>query len=239
MVTDKWAFIQEVRDDAGHRARRSCDAIAMGLWPSEGLHLHGHEIKVSRSDWKKELDDPSKSYAFSRFCHAWWIVAPKGIVVLEELPATWGLMVVSESLSVKVQRPATINRKPEPVSYGFLASLLRRSLEQDEVAAMVRRAKQDGYREGVASMERRIADIEKRHAKQEQNRQADAVKTVRDFEEASGVVLNAWNARELGAAAKLLSNLHPMMAARQLLELSIRADKLAKALAVIFPDATN
>lgn len=234
MVADKWAFIQEVRDDAGHRARRSCDAIAMGLWPSEGLHLHGHEIKVSRSDWLKELNDPGKATTFSRFCHYWWIVAPAGIVVLDELPATWGLMVVNESHVVKVKRPATFNKKPDPVSYGFLASLLRRSLEQDEVLAKVRRAKQEGHKEGVASMQWRIDDLEKRQAKREEQRQGDAVKAVSEFEKASGIRLSAWNAARLGEAAAMLAKLDPQLGVRQLSELSMRAGKLAKAMEVIF-----
>jgi len=32
----------------------------MDLWPSGGLEIHGHEVKVSRSDWLRELKEPEK-----------------------------------------------------------------------------------------------------------------------------------------------------------------------------------
>ena len=33
---------------------RYADAIAMNLWPSRGLAVHGFEIKISRGDWQRE-----------------------------------------------------------------------------------------------------------------------------------------------------------------------------------------
>jgi hypothetical protein len=83
----------EVGDGPGFKNRGWSDAISMQTWPSKGLALTGYEIKASRSDWLRELDQPAKNKTWQGVCHAWYIVAPKGVVHLEELPATWGLMI--------------------------------------------------------------------------------------------------------------------------------------------------
>ena len=90
----EYAFLEEVRNDAGFDASRSCDAIAMSLWPSRGLDLQGFEIKASRSDWLRELKDPAKAEAVCKFCDFWWLaVGDAGIVLDGELPVSWGLLV--------------------------------------------------------------------------------------------------------------------------------------------------
>ena len=51
----EWAFLSQVRNGTGYlRTTRTADALAMSLWPSRGLHLYGFEIKVRKSDWKKD-----------------------------------------------------------------------------------------------------------------------------------------------------------------------------------------
>src|SRR5690606_35500940 len=82
----EWACLFNVANGTGMNCNRRADAIAMSLWPSRGLTLHGHEIKVARSDWLREIQDVSKAEAFAKHCHYWWIVAPKCTVKLEELP---------------------------------------------------------------------------------------------------------------------------------------------------------
>ena len=51
--------------------QRYADAVIMGLWPSRGLELHGVEIKVSRSDWRREAADPMKAEAIAAYCDRW------------------------------------------------------------------------------------------------------------------------------------------------------------------------
>lgn len=84
--------------------------------------IHGHEVKVSRSDWRSELADPSKAEAWARHCHYWWLVAPEGIAD-GNLPAGWGLLIPWRN-SLKIAVPA-IRRDPEPMPTTMLASLAR------------------------------------------------------------------------------------------------------------------
>lgn len=126
----------------GYQTMRTADAVAMDLWPSKGLALHGHEVKVSRSDWLTELKQPEKCQPVKRFMDRWWLVVPdRALVKPGELPADWGLMVVRERpftrwnpqqrgydrgteryARVVVQAPRL---RPEPVSRSFVAALLR------------------------------------------------------------------------------------------------------------------
>ena len=76
----EWAFMAQVRNAAGFNATRTLDALALHLWPSRGLVLHGFEIKVSRSDWLREVKDPAKAEDACRLVEYFWIVAPKGVV---------------------------------------------------------------------------------------------------------------------------------------------------------------
>ena len=86
--------------------------------------LHGHEVKVSRSDWLAELADPSKAEAWKRYCDRWWLVAPAGVVRDRELPQGWGLLVPSaKGLRAAVMAPLL---DPVPLNDRTRASVMRR-----------------------------------------------------------------------------------------------------------------
>jgi hypothetical protein len=53
----RYAIFFEVANGTGTHRRRTIDALVMELWPSDGLNLHALEIKVSRQDWLRELDN--------------------------------------------------------------------------------------------------------------------------------------------------------------------------------------
>lgn len=143
----EWSFFTEVPNGTGSNKDRSCDALAMNLWPSKGLVLHGHEVKASRSDWQKEMQDPSKAEAFARYCDYWWIVAPKGVLKLEELPTDWGWICPLESGSTKVRKPAN-KRTPELWTREFLAGLMRSISKADSLEKAVREAQNKHYQLG-------------------------------------------------------------------------------------------
>ncbi|HYJ21079.1 MAG TPA: hypothetical protein VEW07_03530, partial [Solirubrobacterales bacterium] len=63
-----------VRSAAGFDARRTIDAVSLNLWPSRGMLLDGYEIKVSRSDWLRELKNPAKAEEFAGLVDRLWLV---------------------------------------------------------------------------------------------------------------------------------------------------------------------
>ena len=131
---DRWAFATHVRCGAGFGPQwgagqlRTADAVAMDLWPSKGLEIHGHEVKVSRSDWLAELKQPDKCEPVKRYCDRWWlVVADRAIVKGGELPEGWGLMVVSgDSTRVVVKAPKL---SPDSVTKDFMAPFLRAAVK--------------------------------------------------------------------------------------------------------------
>lgn len=181
-----WAMFYEVPDATGARQRRWADAVAMGLWPSKGLDLHGFEIKISRSDWLHELKKPEKAEAIQQYCDYWWLVAGNpDVVKLEELPSTWGLIERSGKKLRIVRQPEKLNARA--VSRDFLAALLRRAHEQDEktkreeVMAEVSKELDSQVGQAVARYQR-----EAEYAKE----QLDMVRArVEEFEAATGVPL--------------------------------------------------
>lgn len=85
------AFLTEVT--ALNRSNRA-DAIHVGMWASRGYTVDVHELKISRADFQRELDKPSKAEAWWPHSNTFWIVAPhEAIAPPELLPAGWGLMV--------------------------------------------------------------------------------------------------------------------------------------------------
>lgn len=106
--------------------QRRCDLLRVGMWQSRGTGIDVHEIKVSRSDWLRELDSPAKAEAWWPYCSRFWITAPPGIVIPGELPEGWGLMELpSSGRRFRVKVPAA-SKKPE-LTVSLLIELLRRS----------------------------------------------------------------------------------------------------------------
>jgi hypothetical protein len=179
----EWACFFEVADSTGARATRSADAIAMSLYPSRGLRLHGFEIKVSRSDWLHELKQPDKSVALQRYCDHWWIVTPANIVKEGELPPTWGhLILKGNGLNCAVKAPML---EREPWQPEFLAALLRRAHEARE------RAIHDGIAAAMKDERAAIAKEVERRAKYEIERHtrnnSEAVRQLAAIREAAGI----------------------------------------------------
>ncbi len=71
-----WLLFNEVRNKTGFGAGPEgfCDAMALSIWPSRGIALHGFEMKASRSDLIAELNQPAKADPFVRYCNFWWLV---------------------------------------------------------------------------------------------------------------------------------------------------------------------
>jgi hypothetical protein len=207
---DAWAFVTHVRNAAGFDASRTVDAIAMSLWPSRGLTLHGFEIKTSRADWQRELALPAKAEAFTRLVDRWWlVVADEAIVLPGELPEGWGLLAVrgrglrciTEAGALRPEGGSVQARAlPEAFKRSFLAALLRSACRSDqdalaEVRASARAEARLEVADTTAALEQTINALRQREA---------------DFEREAGVRLNSWagsrTTHEVGAALRLVLN---------------------------------
>lgn len=119
-----------VKSAAGFEAKRTIDAISMGLYESKGMLIEGYEIKVSRSDWLRELKNPAKSAEFMRLVDRFWLVVANDSIVKDgELPDGWGLLVSQDdghlTLRTRAKRLHADDDLPPAFSRAFLAPLLR------------------------------------------------------------------------------------------------------------------
>lgn len=117
-----------VAEHVGNRpvsATRVADFIAMDLWKSGGFQFHGHEVKISRSDWLAELRDPDKAAEFIPYMHRWWLViASAGMVHPGELPEQWGLIELRRDGTLRAVKEA-LAHESLPLPPGRLAALMR------------------------------------------------------------------------------------------------------------------
>lgn len=81
-------FVPECKDGPTQtRAHRRLDAwVLLKTWSP--ITTIGYEIKVSLSDWRRD----AKLHDYMPLCHLLYVVAPKGIVPIEELPSGVGLI---------------------------------------------------------------------------------------------------------------------------------------------------
>ena len=196
----EWSIFFEVADEAGGRATRYTDAVAMNLWPSRGLSIVGFEIKVSRSDWVKELRDPAKADAMMRNCDQWWVVAAKGIVQDGELPPTWGLLEVDGR--GLVQRTVAPKLPTPTMTRSFMAALIRRAGQFDDKEAY--RLKQ----EATEQIRKASAEAIEREVVRRTSAHAEMAKAVKEFEEISGLKITGWQGgKEVAKVVKLVQAL--------------------------------
>jgi hypothetical protein len=222
-----WAIFFEVPSATGGAAARRADAIAMGLWPSRGLEINGFEIKVDRRDWLRELKDPSKAEEIACFTDRWWIAATPGVVKPEELPAGWGLLLLRDS-GLRMEREAP-KREGVTMSRSFVASLLRAASKVSPAEQVVQAAVDAALR-----VERELAKKSIALTTSHTEREAERLrKMVDDFERASGIRLNQWQAGDIGAAVKVLLNGGAEKLRKELAEVGEKADWVARSVAAI------
>jgi hypothetical protein len=152
----EWALNFEVANGTGAGSSRYADAVAMNLWPSRGLKVHGFEIKVSKSDFMNEIRNPAKSSAIQKYCDFWWIVAPKEAVDESLLPPTWGWLRADKDRLVAVKDAPHL--EPEPLSRTFMAAMIRRSSDHDagEIRAIVDKQVADLRKDDEARVRKEI-----------------------------------------------------------------------------------
>lgn len=198
-----WAFLESVRNGTGYsRSPRTADALAMSLYPSRGLHLHGFEVKVSRGDWLREVRDPEKAEAIARHCHYWWVVATEGVVdddlLGPEIPTTWGYMLADKD-GIKVVKQATL-MEAKPPDHLLLAAILRVTAAHATDAAKLEAARKAGHAEGFATGKGSAEDT----IRFERESHARLQKSVDEFEAASGVRISQWDGKQIGEAVRLV-----------------------------------
>lgn len=191
----EYATAFEVRNATGHnRVTRYCDAMAFSLFPSRGLSIHGMEVKVSRTDWVKELKTPHKAEEIARHCDFWSLVVSDPEIVKEgELPKNWGLMIPDPKGSGlrTVKAPKELQTgdaaMDRTIDRGFVFSLLRNIIETTVPKKLV---EQQIAARATDSQDWRVTNAE-RGEKNANEALEKLTKTINDFRDRTGLDVGA------------------------------------------------
>jgi len=121
----EWAFFEELRIGTGFGkdSEQRLDAWAIHYHPSKKNVVRCYEIKVSKSDFKKELESPLKRRPGIRLSNEFYFIAPAGIIDHALIPPECGLMEVIDGAIVTVI-PAPF-RDVFPPTWNFVAAICR------------------------------------------------------------------------------------------------------------------
>ena len=175
----EYALLPQVANATGQGNKRHCDALALSLWPSRGLHLSGFEMKSYRGDWLRELRNPEKAEEIAGKVNFWWIVASGPFVPIEELPPGWGLLTWDEKAGKLVKVKAAPFREADKLDLPFLAAALRQAQEVCTPAGTLAAEFKKGYNQGLKDGQVAL-DYEQQQAQ-------EIAQSVKDFEKASGI----------------------------------------------------
>lgn len=192
----EWAFFQQVRSEAWNA--RTADAIAVNLWQSRGQAIHGFEVKVSRTDWLKELKSPEKADVIATYCDYWWLVIGDSAILKEgELPDGWGLLCPTSTGKLRATRVAE-KREVQPLTRTFLVEILRAAYSVVTPQQQLEREYHRGYKAGQEAQAKSGRNWKEQYEKLTQ--------LIQGFEKTAGVSLRGfnWNGRNAEEAAAAL-----------------------------------
>lgn len=190
-------ILNGVRNTTGFNKKINiADALIFSVYPSRGIWMSGVEIKVNRSDWKKELANPDKADSIGKYCNYWYLAAPQNIVPLEEVPEPWGFIEIVNNTS-KIIKKAPINNNIQQLDINFVCSIMRSfsnsMINVNEIDNLVN--------------ERLKKEIKYRTFRLE-NDYLELKDKVENFESASGIkIKDSWNLDKIGETVKLIVDL--------------------------------
>jgi hypothetical protein len=135
-----WVYAEEVRVSTGFGPAagwapgqpfrfpgdQRIDAFALHTWPSKKYRRVAYEVKASRFDLKRELDQPHKCAAALALSNEFYLVAPTDVLIggiTDNFPETWGVMSYHKGRITTIKR-ALWRDTPLP-PYSFMLSLAR------------------------------------------------------------------------------------------------------------------
>lgn len=216
--TGAYTLLPQVRNGTGfaRKTTRTADAIAVSNWPSRGLYLAGVEIKVSLSDWRKELATPEKADDISRYCKYWYIAAPAGVVPVGEVPESWGL-IECDARNAKIIKAGIANESPQPIDILLLAAILRTIAETTVPKSAVQG-------QIAAAVEQRASAVNATVKHDFEQLQQD----VADFEAVSGVTLKSYAGGRIGEAVRRVLDGKDLLLLHQLAAVEQAANNVLK-----------
>jgi len=190
----------ELRDATGFDSKRSADAVALSLYRTRGREITGFEIKHSRSDWLRELQDPSKAEHIGKYCDYFYLLTPDdSIAYVNEIPLSMGWMCVKGEKLKVIKQAERLN--PAPLSREMLCSFLYtlRAHCYSEQAKQIEEAVNVQVRQRHGSQQYEIEELTRRYESLD--------KKVKQFEADSGLNISSpWQDKKIGEVVRRVMN---------------------------------
>lgn len=174
-IGPEWAALDEMDLQPGPSSRR-IDLLAIRAWRGKrGHERHAIEVKVSRADLRRELDQPAKWQAWAAVTHRFYLAVPAdldlgGLV----LPEQWGLITVNGA-GTRQKRSAAHNYQAGDLPEAVAVEAFRRASRAE---ARIREAADGDLTAQVAALTKELAARERqvltaRQAEERWQRRAD------------------------------------------------------------------
>ena len=159
----QYAIATEVGLSTGG-SRRRIDMVIVNCYNSNSFRIDGIEIKVSKADLRRELEDPDKHVAFFDLLDYYTLACPEGIADLSLLPPKWGLLVVSDDGRAYYRRkPLALHDSIDrTVSRGFFAGYVRAIQHYSPSKEALEAEYKRGLADGREDMRRHLAYNQRR-----------------------------------------------------------------------------
>lgn len=171
----EWATIVELSGGVGATGYDSrADVVAFNCWPSKGWHRLAFEVKRTRADFMREVDNPMKRQWLEKHFHQCYFVVVPDIVKDDELPEGWGLLVSTKSGDKLIRRKAAMHREigalPEALALSAIRALANnlqkeRSLHHIFEGSSISKADLDAKVEERLAARREVIETEWQHVR--------------------------------------------------------------------------
>lgn len=158
----QYAVAYEVGNSTGAGQYRRIDVVAVNCYASKGFAIEGIEIKVSRADLMREVQDASKHNIFFPNLDYYSVAFPDGIAKPSELPDNWGIYTIKDGKLRTTRKPKPLHDEGlKALDKGFAAALCRcmatQSPAKGELDELIRTSRELAYKEGFEAARRTYA----------------------------------------------------------------------------------
>lgn len=148
----EWIVAGEVQRATGWSDRRY-DFVAMNCYSSKGYRVEVVEIKVSKSDLRRELEEPEKHNVVFEDIDYYSLAAPAEVIDMSIIPPKWGVYAVKDGKLITKRKPLALHDEADrSIKRSFAASFLRaaisQNLEKKTLSAQLVEKYRQGYEEG-------------------------------------------------------------------------------------------
>ena len=154
--TREWVIAGEVQRTTGWSDRRY-DFVAMNCFASTGYRIEVVEIKISKPDLRRELEEPEKHNVIFEQIDYYSLAAPAEIIDMAIIPPKWGVYAVKNGKLITKRKPLALNDDADMrIKRSFAASFLRaaisQNLEKKTLAKELQKKFDEGFERGQNSL---------------------------------------------------------------------------------------